>query len=267
MAAETKFNGLTLYTNGQSVKTIELGGWQPLVRFINGEIVISDFYGKLAIFNKSLDVLKTFQRSITTFNYNVRSLGGNNNYIAYGDSNGTVDYYSRTGGFEPKVSKFFLTLKTIYKGTYKHGQRVTSVDVQNVIVASGSIDYKIQVWNMKTSLKLFEVAHEGWVRCVKIVDEMLVSCGDQTIRIWNLKNGNLLHTLYFPSWCYNFDLNSEKTLLAVAHVKGVSIYNFSSRSKLMEIELDTASDVRFNESGTRLIVSQHDGKIFKIDLS
>ena len=108
MAAETKFNGLTLYTNGQSVKTIELGGWQPLVRFINGEIVISDFYGKLAIFNKSLDVLKTFQRSITTFNYNVRSLGGNNNYIAYGDSNGTVDYYSRTGGFEPKVSKFFF---------------------------------------------------------------------------------------------------------------------------------------------------------------
>ena len=35
----------------------------------------------------------------------------------------------------------------------------------------------------------------------------------------------------------------------------------------MEIELEVATDVRFNEPGTRLIVSQYDGKIFKIDLT
>ena len=89
MAAKAKYNGLTLYTNGQSVKTVELGGWLPLVRFINGEIVISYLNGKLAILNKSFDVLKTFRGANNT----VRSLAGDNKYIAYGDYNGTVDYY------------------------------------------------------------------------------------------------------------------------------------------------------------------------------
>ena len=138
--------------------------------------------------------------------------------------------------------------------------------MQNFILASGSMDDKIQVWNMKTNAKLFEVAHDYDVHCVKIVDNRLVSCGDQTIRFWKLKNGNLLRTLYLPSWCNNFDLNSDSTLLAISHQKGVSIYDFQNLMKIMEIELNQVMDVRFNESGTKLIVGQYDGKVFKIDL-
>ena len=157
-------------------------------------------------------------------------------------------------------------MKTTYKGTYSHGKLVTSIDMQNFVLASGSYDFKIQVWNMKTNAKLFEVAHDNHVNCVKIVDNRLVSCGDQTVRIWKLKNGNLLRTLYLPSWCNNFDFNSKSTILAVAHANGVSIYDFSNLMKIMEIELNQVMDVRFNESGTKLIVGQYDGKVFKIDL-
>ena len=107
MAAGAKYKGLTLYTNGTSVKTTKLGGWQPLVRFINGEIVTDDFGGKLTVLNEKLEVLKTFRGSETI----VRSLAGNDEYIAYGDNNGKVNYYSRTGGFEPKVSEV-LTSQT-----------------------------------------------------------------------------------------------------------------------------------------------------------
>ena len=96
---------------------------------------------------------------------------------------------------------------------------------------------------------------------------MLISSGDTTIRIWNLENGALLRKIQLPAGCYNFDLNSETTLLAVAHGKGVSIYDFPKLKKIMEVELTEVADVRFNEPGTRLIVGQNDGKIFKIDLS
>ena len=120
---------------------------------------------------------------------------------------------------------------------------------------------------MKTNAQLFSVSHNDQVNCVKIVDELLVTCGENTVRFWKVENGDPLDTLYLPNWCHNFDLNSEQTLLAVAHRNGVSIYKFSSRIKLMEIELEEATDVRFNEPGKRLIASQYDGKIFKIDLS
>ena len=113
---------------------------------------------------------------------------------------------------------------------------------------------------------------------MKTVGELLVSCGDKTIRIWKLKNGNLLHKLQLPDWCRNFDLNFKNTLLAVAHDFGVSIWDFSRlrsfdgkdfsvQIPIMEIPtLKKVMDVRFSESGTRLIVGQHDGKVFKVNL-
>ena len=84
------------------------------------------------------------------------------------------------------------------------------------------------------------------------------------IRIWDLTDGKLLK---LPDWCNNFDLDSERTLLAVAHEKGVSIWNFSSLSKITEVELNAVMDARFNESGTTLIVGQYNGQVSKIDLT
>ena len=104
------------------------------------------------------------------------------------------------------------------------------------------------------------------VWCVKIVDKLVLSCGDKSIQSWNLEDGKLLHKLQLPDWCYNFDLNSEKSLLAVAHESGVSIWNFSNKVQIMEIELDEVTDVRFNEYGTTLIVGQNEGQVSKIDL-
>ena len=119
---------------------------------------------------------------------------------------------------------------------------------------------------MKQNVQLIEVAHTNWVYCVKLVGKLLVSCGDTTIQIWNVTSSKQLHILNLPSWCYNFDLDSKRTLLAVAHGTGVSIWNFSSLNKIIEMELDNASDVRFDETGTQLIIGQYDGQVTKMDL-
>ena len=56
---------------------------------------------------------------------------------------------------------------------YKHSDEIYSVDVQDDIVVSGSKDSKIHVWNMATNQKMFELAHEGIVWCVQIVDKKI----------------------------------------------------------------------------------------------
>ena len=101
---------------------------------------------------------------------------------------------------------------------------------------------------------------------MKIVDKSFVPYGNKTVRIWNLKDGSLLHELKLPGQCNNFDLNSERTLLAVAHNKGVSIWNFRNLIQISEIELNIANDVRFNEPGTILIIDQRNGQVSKVTL-
>ena len=140
------------------------------------------------------------------------------------------------------------------------------MDIDNEILVSSSKDFKVQVWSLETNRKLFEVAHESNVHCVKVVDKMVISCGDKAVRIWSLEDGKLLHKLHLPDRCRNFDLNSEKSLLAVAHDQGVSLWDFSNVVQVMEIELYYVSDVRFNEHGTTLIVGQKQGQVSKIDL-
>ena len=99
---------------------------------------------------------------------------------------------------------------------------------------------------------------------MKIVDKSLVSCGDKTIRIWNLTDGTLLHELRLPGLCNNFDLNNERTLLAIAHSKGVSTLDFQNLIQVMDLELNDVNDVRFNMDGTRLIIGQFNGQVSKV---
>ena len=103
---------------------------------------------------------------------------------------------------------FFQTLK-YYSQVYYRGGEINSVDIDNEVIVSGSGDNKTQVWSLQTHRQLFEVEDESSVSCVKIVDRSIVSCGDKTVRIWNLTDGTLFHKLQLPGSCRNFDLNSE----------------------------------------------------------
>ena len=96
--------------------------------------------------------------------------------------------------------------------------------------------------------------------------ETILSGAATTLRIWNLADGELLHEHKLPGWCWNCDMNREKTLLAVALHDGVSLWDFRNLVQIKEIKLDGVTDVRFNEPGTTLIVGQFNGQVSKIDL-
>lgn len=253
---------LTVFENGKPYKTVKLDGFGPIVRVINNEIISAARSGKVTVMNEELEVLKTFEGT----EWSVRTLVANQKYIAFGDTQGTVRFYDRKGASEPRVSDE-IVIYTVYFKVYFHGKEVFSVDVDNDILVSGSADYKIQVWNMTAESKMFELEHTDIVWCVKLLKKLIVSCGDTTIRIWNLTDGEELHRLHLPGWCNNFDLNRQETVLVVGDTKGFSIWDFQTRLKLKETEVESGvTDVRFNESGLKLVVGIHDGRVWQTKL-
>ena len=262
--AASRDRSLTLFKNGESIKTVKLPGDTFLVRYINGELISATEHGKLTVLNQNFEVLKSFVTHEGPTG-SIRTLTGNDKYIVSGNMNGVVRYYNRAGGKLPANVSFFSNTQKYYQ-VYYHGGKIYSIDIDNEILVSGSKDKKVQVWNLATDSKLFEASHEDIVHCVKVVGKMIVSCGDKTVRIWNLENGKLLHKLQLPGWCWDFDINSEKTLLAVALYEGVSLWDFRNRTQILKVELDRVTDVQFNEQGTTLIVGQFEGQVYKIDL-
>ena len=95
-----------LFLNGEAVKTIDLEGTLPLVKFINGlyhqRIVTVAKGGKLTVLNRNLDIIKSFSGTDSF----VSALTGNVKFIAHGDSSGAVRYYNRGTNLQ-KVRDFF----------------------------------------------------------------------------------------------------------------------------------------------------------------
>ena len=245
---------MTLFDGDTPIKTVKLVGVVPVVRFANGEIITAATGGKVTFLNQELEVVRAMSEHETKFR-DIR-LTANKNYIVWGDRTGRVYFRKRDAPHTLELSELLKSFMI-----YNHKEGITSVDVQNEIVASGSFDKTVQVWNMASMTKLFDGAHGTTVWCVKVIDEKVLSCGDKIVRVWSLA-GRELYEFRHSNWCNNFDLNMDKTLLAVAHSDGLSIWNFSSRIKLKEIEINDVWDVRFNESGTKLVFGLYDGTIY-----
>ena len=135
---------------------------------------------------------------------------------------------------------------------------------------------------MSFGIKMFQLEHDHevgsfGVTCVKVVDDIIISCGsDQTTRLWDIKDTRKLQKfrvsgsiLVHPAQCSSFDLNQERTLLAVAHGAGFSIWNFATRTKMKEVQCEDSIKVnakRYNQSGTALIIGQEDTSYGKVHL-
>ena len=135
------------------------------------------------------------------------------------------------------------------------------------LLASGSADESIQIWNMASGLKVAEFKHDDCVWCVEFHENWLISSSwDKSTRIWDVENQKLVHQLDHSDWCYNFDISPNKLMLAVATDSGVVIWDLKKVTKIKEFKLGWCSDVRFNHAGDKIIVGLFDGEVYKIDL-
>ena len=142
-----------------------------------------------------------------------------------------------------------------------------SVSVEGDLLASGSDDEKVQVWNMQTNRKVAQFQIGNKVTCVKLHKNRVISSSlDQSVKIWDVYTHQLCN-LSHTNACYNFDLNPDKTVLAVACKTAVVLWDYEKAKKIKEFNLGkNMCDVRFNPAGNTLVAGSDDGRVFKIDL-
>ena len=145
---------------------------------------------------------------------------------------------------------------------------MTSVSVQKDLLASGSTDKLAQVWNLRTKTKLWQFQHEDTVQCVQLHGNWLITCShDESTRIWDLGKGKQIHRLEQSGRCQNSDISPNKSLLAIACRNELVLWDILKSRTIEYFNLGPMlCDVRFNPSGTRIIVGLLDGEVFKIDL-
>ena len=116
---------------------------------------------------------------------------------------------------------------------------------------------------MKERTELYKVEHDDKVWCVKFHGDVLISSScDKTVKLWNRKDGQLLHTLRHDDRCYNFDVRDN--LLVVGARDGVYIWSLNDRRQLKKIDLKMANDVRIQ--GRKIIAACEDGGVYGIKM-
>eukprot|EP00731_Ephydatia_muelleri_P025973 Em0018g73a len=78
-----------------------------------------------------------------------------------------------------------------------HSQEIMCVQCTEDLIASGSADSYVRLWNYTGTCFHILMGHIGYVRCLRFRGNMLVSGGDtRRITVWDSKTGSLLHTVH-----------------------------------------------------------------------
>ncbi|VUC21108.1 unnamed protein product [Clonostachys rosea] len=119
------------------------------------------------------------------------------------------------------------SIKT-FKG---HDNGVTCLQFDHNILATGSYDTTIKIWNIETGTELRTLrGHTGAVRTLQFDESKLISGSfDKTIKVWNWQTGECLSTLQ----CHTegvLSVHFDGPLLASGSIdKTVKIFNFDTK--------------------------------------
>ena len=154
------------------------------------------------------------------------------------------------------------SIKT-FKG---HDNGVTCLQFEQNIMATGSYDTTIKIWDIETGEVLRTLrGHTSAVRTLQFDDSKLISGSfDKTIKIWNWHTGECLSTLQ----CHTDGVLSVhfdgRTLASGSIDKSVKIFNFDTKQTFcLRGHTDWVNHVRI-DSASRTVVSASDDLTVKL---
>ena len=142
------------------------------------------------------------------------------------------------------------------------------MSIKGEILCSASEDGSIQAWDMAQKCKLFDCQHPKAVHCIRITGTYLISSGmDGTLRLWSIPNGDEVRKLRFKQRCENFDMNRDRSRIAISHGSSVSLRSFQGNDQVKQFEFENwVIDVRFSPDGTKVAVGLLSGEVFLIEM-
>lgn len=170
-----------------------------------------------------------------------------------------------------KVGYNWKTGRCAIKTFKGHENGVTCLQFDDNILATGSYDTTIKIWNIETGEEIRTLrGHISAVRCLQFDDSKLISGSfDKTIKIWNWQTGECLSTI----GCHNNGVLSVHfdgpTLASGSIDKTVKIFNFDTKQTFcLRGHTDWVNHVRV-DSPSRVVFSASDDlsvKLWDLDL-
>ncbi|KAE8390073.1 putative E3 ubiquitin ligase complex SCF subunit sconB [Aspergillus alliaceus] len=187
---------------------------------------------------------------------------------------------SSRGARSQQDDDFYLTRyrpwKEVYKDRFKvgtnwkygrcsikefkgHTNGVMCLQFEDNILATGSYDATIKIWDTETGEELQTLrGHESGIRCLQFDDTKLISGSmDRSLKVWNWRTGECIST-YTGHRGGVIGLHFDATILASASVdKTVKIWNFEDKSTFLlrghtdwvnAVRVDTTSRTVFSAS-------------------
>ncbi|NET14847.1 MAG: WD40 repeat domain-containing protein, partial [Okeania sp. SIO1H6] len=150
-----------------------------------------------------------------------------------------------------------------------HSDSVMSVSFSpnNQIIASGSKDKTVKLWNRKGKLLKTLVGHKKWVNSVSFSPDgkMLASASDDgTVKLWT-QDGELLRTIAaHDNWVLGVSFSPDGQAIATASYDNM-VKLWSINGELLKTFLKGSSDsvtsVSFSPDGQVIASSSYDGKV------
>ncbi|NEN90903.1 MAG: hypothetical protein F6K48_19095 [Okeania sp. SIO3H1] len=150
-----------------------------------------------------------------------------------------------------------------------HSDSVMSVSFSpnNQIIASGSKDKTVKLWNRKGKLLKTLVGHKKWVNSVSFSPDgkMLASASDDgTVKLWT-QDGKLLRTIpAHDNWVLGVSFSPDGQAIATASYDNM-VKLWSINGELLKTFLKGSSDsvtsVSFSPDGQVIASSSYDGKV------
>lgn len=145
----------------------------------------------------------------------------------------------------------------VFKG---HKNGVMCLQFEDNILATGSYDTTIKIWDMETGEELRTLTgHTSGIRCLQFDDTKLISGSiDRTLKVWNWRTGECIST-YTGHLGGVIGLHFQNSILASGSTdKTVKIWNFEDKSTfLLRGHSDWVNAVRV-DSNSRTVLSASD---------
>lgn len=188
-----------------------------------------------------------------------------------------------TSSSQLSVERKFRPWKDVYRDRFKvgynwktgrcsirtfkgHDNGVTCLQFDHNILATGSYDATIKIWNIETGEVMQTLrGHTSGVRALQFDDTKLISGSfDKTIKIWNWQTGECLNTLQ----CHTdgvLSVHFDRGTLASGSVdKSVKIFNFDTKQTFcLRGHTDWVNHVRI-DSESRTVFSASDDLTIKL---